>query len=73
MTDILIRDVPPDIVVVLDANARRLGLSRAEYLKRLLFHAAARPAEPVTQADLDRFCEAVADLADPDVMAKAWE
>jgi hypothetical protein len=73
MADILIRDVSPDIVAALDARARRLGLSRTEYLKRLLLQAAVRPTEPVIQADLDRFCEAVADLADPDVMAKAWE
>ncbi len=73
MTDILIRDVSPDIVAALDAHARRLGLSRTEYVKRLLLQAAVRPTKPETQADLDRFCEAVADLADPDVMTKAWE
>jgi hypothetical protein len=73
MADILIRDVSPDIVAALDAHARRLGLSRTEYVKRLLSQAASRPLNPVTQADLDRFCETVADLADPDVMAKAWE
>jgi hypothetical protein len=73
VADILIRDVSPDIVAALDAHARRLGLSRTEYVKRLLLQAAGRPLKPVTQADLDWFCEAVADLADPDVMAKAWE
>jgi Ribbon-helix-helix protein, copG family len=73
VADILIRDVSPDIVAALDAHARRLGLSRTEYVKQLLFQAASRPLEPVTQADLDRFCETVADLADPEIMAKAWE
>ena len=73
MADILIRDVSPDIVAALDAHARRLGLSRTEYVKRLLLQAAGRSLKPMTQADLDRFCETAADLADPDVMAKAWE
>jgi hypothetical protein len=73
MTDILIRDVSPDIVAVLDANARRLGLSRTEYLKRQLAQAAVRPTQPSTQADLEWFGDAFADLADPAVMAKAWE
>ncbi len=73
MVDILICDVSPDLVAALDAHARRLGLSRTEYLKRLLLQATVRPTKPTTQADLDRFCEAFADLADPDVMAKAWE
>ena len=31
MTDMLIRDVPDDVITALDAHARRLGLSRSEY------------------------------------------
>lgn len=73
VTDILIRDVSPDIVAALDAQARELGLSRTEFLKRELQRAAVRRSRPVTQADLAWFGEAFADLADPDVMAKAWE
>jgi predicted nucleic acid-binding protein len=34
MTDLLIRDVPDDIVAAIDADAGRLGLSRSEYLRR---------------------------------------
>ncbi|MHA6629972.1 type II toxin-antitoxin system VapB family antitoxin [Pseudonocardia sichuanensis] len=73
MTDILIRDVAPDVVAALDDQARRLGLSRAEYLKRELQRAAVRPTRPVTEADLAWFGDAFADLADPDVMGEAWE
>ncbi|MGH3585372.1 MAG: type II toxin-antitoxin system VapB family antitoxin [Pseudonocardia sp.] len=73
MTDILIRDVAPDLVAALDAQARRYGLSRTEYLKRELQRAAVRPNRPVTQADLAWFGEVFADLADPNVMAEAWE
>ncbi|MEZ5260701.1 MAG: hypothetical protein R2755_02745 [Acidimicrobiales bacterium] len=36
MTDILIRDVPDDVVAALGANAQRAGLARAEYLRRVL-------------------------------------
>ena len=36
MTDILIRNVPDEVVAVLDANAQRAGVTRAEYLRRVL-------------------------------------
>ena len=34
MPDILIRDLPDDLVAAIDANARRAGLSRTEYIRR---------------------------------------
>jgi len=34
MPDILIRDLPEHVVLAIDANAQRLGLSRNEYLRR---------------------------------------
>ena len=36
MPDILIRDVPDDVVAAIDAKAQRAGLSRTEYLRRAL-------------------------------------
>lgn len=73
MADILIRDVPDDIVAALDLQAQRVGLSRTEYLRRLL--AAQKPVgQPsVTVADFARSAEAFADLNDPEVMRRAWE
>lgn len=73
MADILIRDVPEDVVVALDTVARRVGLSRSEYLRRLL--AAQKPVDhpTVTVADLARAAETFADLDDPEVMRRAWE
>lgn len=69
VTDILIRDVPDDVVAALDANARRAGLTRAEYLRRVL----ADQQEPaVTREQLNRFAERTTDLGDPEVMAAAW-
>ena len=73
MTDLLIRDVPDEVVAALDADASRLGLSRTEYLRRTLAQAVARsPANQVTVADLVRFENVFVDLGDEDLMRKAW-
>jgi hypothetical protein len=72
VTDILIRDVPDDVVAAVDARAGRLGLSRSEYLRRRLAQDAAPPGAVVSTEDLDRFSELFRDLADPDVMSRAW-
>ena len=72
MTDVLIRDLPDDVVQALDAQARRLGLSRAEYLRRQMVRAAAGSSEPVTAEALAAFGDTFADLADPEVMSQAW-
>ena len=71
-TDVLIRDVPDDVIAALDAHAGRLGLSRSEYVRRRLAQDAARPGSPVSVQDLARFTEVFGDLADPDVMSQAW-
>ena len=73
MTDVLVRDVPDDVVAALDARAARLGLSRSEYLRRRLAQEVAPTSQPVTVADLDRFAETFIDLNDPEVMKGAWE
>ena len=72
MTDILIRDVPEDVVAALDAQAGRLGLSRSEYVRRRLAQDAARQYSPVSIEHLARFADVFGDLADPDVMSQAW-
>jgi Ribbon-helix-helix protein, copG family len=72
MTDVLIRDVPEEVIAALDAHARRLGLSRSEYVRRRLAQDAATPGSPVSAEDLARFTDTFADLADPDVMSQAW-
>lgn len=71
MPDILIRDLPDQVVAAIDANAQRLGLSRNEYLRRHLA-AEARPHATVTVADLRRSAAVFADLDDPDVIAGTW-
>ena len=71
MPDVLIRDLPERVIVAIDANAKRLGLSRNEYLRRTLAFEA-RPRATVTVADLRRSAGVFADLGDPDVMSGAW-
>ena len=73
MADMLIRDVPDDVVAVLEARARRLGLSRSEYVRRRLAQDAAVADSPVSAGDLVLFAESFSDLANPDVMSQAWE
>ena len=73
MTDVLIRDVPDDIIAALDARAARLGLSRSEYVRRRLAQDAATVGSPVSVEDLARFADTFGDLADQDVMSQAWK
>jgi len=73
VTDVLIRDVPDEVIAAVDAHARRLGLSRSEYVRRRLAQDAAASASPVSAADLARFAEVFGDLGDPDVMSRAWQ
>ncbi|HEX3957065.1 MAG TPA: antitoxin [Trebonia sp.] len=73
MTDMLIQDVPDDVIAALEAHAHRLGLSRTEYVRRRLAQDAAVSESPVTIGDLARFAETFSDLADPDVMTRAWQ
>ena len=72
MTDMLIRDVPDEVIAALDAHAGQLGLSRSEYVRRRLAQDAATSGGPVTVEDLNHFTETFGDLADPDVMSQAW-
>lgn len=72
MSDVLIRDVPDDVLAVIDHRANYLGLSRSEYLRRQLSQEAGRSDAPVTAADLQRFSDTIRDLGDPEVMDQAW-
>jgi plasmid stability protein len=72
MTNILIRDLPDDVVAALDARAALLGLSRNEFLRRRIAQEARRSSPPVTAEDLREFATLAADLGDPEVMARAW-
>ena len=73
MTDVLVRDVPDDVVAALEARAARLGLSRSEFLRRRLAQEAVASAHSVDADDLVAFTETFADLAEPEVIRDAWE
>ena len=71
MADLLIRDIPEHVLVAIDARAKKLGLSRSEYLRRQL-SAEVAPAK-VKVRDLERLATVFADLDDPAVMRDAWD
>ncbi|MEO6468353.1 MAG: antitoxin [Acidimicrobiia bacterium] len=72
MTDILIRDVPADVVAAIDTKAARVGLSRSEYLRRTLERERRSQTTTVTVDDLAAFAASFPDLDDPEVMGGAW-
>jgi len=69
---VLIRDIPDDVLAGIDARAAELGLSRVEYIRRRLAQDARTARVTVTRDDLQRLGQAVADLADDDLMRRAW-
>jgi plasmid stability protein len=73
MSDILVRDVPEDVIAALDVKANEAGLSRVEYLRRLLVESTQQSSgQRVTAQDWERFALSTADLANEEVMAQAW-
>lgn len=72
MSDILIRDVPDDVLAAIDAKAQRAGLSRTEYLRRTLARERSDTLLDVTTDDLAAFADTFADLSDDTVMDDAW-
>lgn len=73
MSDILIRDVPDDVVAAIDARAARLGLSRTQYLRRRLALDAGAESTPVSVEDLQSFADTFSALADDHLMSQAWQ
>ena len=72
MTDILIRDVPDEVLAAIDAKAKRVGLSRTEYLRRALERERTQANGPVGIDQLAQMAALTQDLDDPDVMTDAW-
>jgi hypothetical protein len=70
--NVLIRDLPDDVLAAIDAKAQRVGLSRTEYIRRTLSRERGDTTAAVTVADLAAFADTFADLADADVMEQAW-
>lgn len=72
MTDVLIRDVPDEVLAAIDAKANKAGLSRSEYLRRALVREGDVSAAEVTVESFKRFSETFSDLGDSDAMNDAW-
>jgi hypothetical protein len=71
MTDVLIRDVPDEVIAAVATPANRLGLPRSAYVRRRLAQDAASASATVTTRDLPRFGGVLADLDGPAVMSRA--
>ena len=72
MSDVLIRNVPEEVIAAIDARAATLGLSRNEYLRRRLRQDAQQVGRAVKVDDLQKLETVVADLTNPEVMSRAW-
>ncbi len=72
MVDLLVRNVPSDVVAALDARAAQLGISRNEFMRRRLSQELQQNYESVTEAPLRNLLQLLPDLADTDVMDAAW-
>lgn len=72
MPDVLIRDLPDDVLAAIDAKARRVGLSRTEYIRRTLSRERSKTTDNVSVKDLVVFADTFSDLANDDVMRQAW-
>jgi hypothetical protein len=72
MPDVLIRNLSPEDLAMIDDNAARLGISRSEYLRRTIEQEARRSKRKLTIDDLERLAELCADLDDEEIMRGAW-
>ena len=72
MTDLLIRDITPEILIALDAKASALGISRVEYVRRTLAQSLSASTESVTEEHLSGLLELLPDLVDEKIMEQAW-
>ena len=72
MTDLLIRDIAPEILVALDIRASALGISRVEYVRRTLAQSLSASTESVTEEHLSGLLELLPDLVDGKIMEQAW-
>jgi plasmid stability protein len=72
VADILIRNLPDDVVAAIDTKARRAGLSRSEYIRRALSRERGDTEGQTSIEDLAAFADDFGDLDDPDVMRHAW-
>ena len=60
------------VTLAIDAKAKRVGLSRTEYLRRTLERERVQDTGPVSVHQLEQVASLAKDLDDPTVMSGAW-
>ncbi len=73
MADLLITDVPDNVVAALEAHASQFGLTCVEYVRRFLVNDASHKSADVHVADFRCLCQAFDGMADDDLLKKAWD
>lgn len=68
MTDIVIRNIEPDVVERIDTIAAKAGLSRSDFLRQMLEQEVAKLKLAATMHDLHKFTR----LGRKELMHKAW-
>ena len=64
--------MPDEVLAAIDAKAKRVGLSRTEYLRRTLERERTQANGPVGTDQLAQMAMLIRDLDDPDVITDAW-
>jgi hypothetical protein len=76
MTDLVIPDLPDEVISAIDKKAKALGLTRVEYARRLVSEQDETDDSDLpelTIEDMRRYAELIQDLKNPEIMRKAWE
>lgn len=72
MADVLIRDIPPEDLARIDAQAAKLRISRAEFIRRRLLQEARRATEPASRQDFQELTGLCQDLLGEDFDRRMW-
>lgn len=72
MADLLIRNLSLDVLNDLDKNAAALGISRVEYVRRMLIQISVSSNESVTEQHLKNLITLLPDLTSDEIMDGAW-
>ena len=72
MADLLIRNISREVLNDIDKNAAALGISRTEYVRRMLMQVSVSSNEPVTEQHLRNLINLLPDLMSDEIMDGAW-
>jgi hypothetical protein len=72
VTDLLIRNLSPEVVIALDLKAKNLGISRVEFVRRAITREVSATPGSLTEKHLAEMANRLKDLDNPEVMRGAW-